>query len=430
MLQTENYITSNRQLGSPFKKYLAQIEFALLCLVIAVLPTFEAPKQIFWGLYFITAITRLIINRSLLDFKWPDLFFGLWLATALASTIGAGMPGNHEWKGFKDLFMYSSTAWLLYRSNYTPTQLKNLLMLSVIFALPPLLWGMWLHLGPTHKNFLELNSVGNVNHSAIYLSIAFGVSLSFTLYQQINRGIFQKIFFFIITTLFFISIVISESRAALGITIILSIFLFMLLSSNKKIRWLGFGLISLSILTIVIANPVILQKHKSNVANSNALAGRAEVWNVSMEAAKWHPLIGLGMDNWKYITPHAIKVSVEKRGEIYVSDNYSFPGHSHNLYLTVFVERGILGITTLMLILLAWGVKLYKSYQICKANHQLIIWGSSLSAYIIATSIGIVNTTIHHEHGIFTAICLGIFLAITRPEYKEFSLSIKKERKN
>jgi O-antigen ligase len=411
MLQTENYITSNHQLGSPFKKYLAQIEFVLLCLVVAVLPTFEAPKQIFWGLYFITAITRLIINRSLLDFKWPDLFFGLWLLTALASTLGAGMPGHHEWKGFKDLFMYSSTAWLIYRSDYTLKQLGGLLIVSVITVIPPLLWGAWLHLGPAHKQFLELNSVGNVNHSAIYLSIAFGVSLSFTLYQQVNRGMFQKIFFIIITALFFIGIVISESRAALGITIILAVFLFLLLSSNKKIRWLGFGLISLSIFTIVIANPVILQKHKSNVAKSNALAGRAQVWNVSMEAAKWHSLIGLGMDNWKYINPHAIKESVEKRGEIYVSDNYSFPGHSHNLYLTVLVERGLLGLGTLIIILLAWGIQLARSYQVFRANDQLLIWGSALSAYIVASGIGMVNTTIHHEHGLLTALCLGVFLA-------------------
>ncbi len=85
MLQTENYITSNQQLSTPFKKYLGQFEFLLLCLVIAVLPTFEAPKQIFWGLYFIAAITRLVINGSLLNFKWPDLFFGLWFISALAA---------------------------------------------------------------------------------------------------------------------------------------------------------------------------------------------------------------------------------------------------------------------------------------------------------------------------------------------------------
>ncbi len=414
MLQTENYITSNYQLGSPFKKYLAQIEFALLCLVVAVLPTFEAPKQIFWWLYFITAITRLIINRSLLDFKWPDLFFGLWLLTSLASTIGAGMPGHHEWKGFKDLFMYSSTAWLIYRSDYSLKQLGGLLIVSVITVIPPLLWGAWLHLGPVHKQFLELNSVGHVNHSAIYLSIAFGISLSNTLYEWRNMGMYQKIIFAIITALLFISIVISESRAALGITIILAVFLFMLLSSNKKIRWLGFGLICLSMLTIVFANPVILQKHKSNVANSNALAGRAQVWNVSIEAAKWHPLIGLGMDNWKYITPNAIKESVEKRDEIYVSDNFSFPGHSHNLYLTVLVERGIIGLSTLILIFLALGIQLFRSYPVFRTNDQLLIWGSALSAYIVAGGIGMVNTTIHHEHGLLTALCLGVFLAAMR----------------
>lgn len=414
MLQTENYITSNHQPGSPFKKYLAQIEFALLCLVIAVLPTFEAPKQIFWGLYFITAITRLIINRSLLDFRWPDLFFGLWFASALASTIGAGIPGHHEWKGFKDLFMYSSTAWLVYRSNYTTTQLKNLLILSVIFVLPPLLWGIWLHLGPINKPNLELKSVGHVNHSAIYLCIVFGISLCTSFFKFKANKTTQAILFTLITALIFWSIVIAQSRAAFGIAIILTILLIPLLANNKKIKWLFLSLFSISLIVIAAINPIIIQKHKANVLANNISSNRSQVWNVSLEAAKWHPALGLGMDNWKLITPKKIQISVEKSGQIYKADNYFYAGHSHNVYLTILVERGILGLSTFMLIILAWGSQLLRSYQNFRNNDQLLIWGASLSAFIVASGIGMVNTTIHHEHGLLTALCLGIFLAAKR----------------
>ncbi len=414
MPQTENYITSNHQLGSPLKKYLAQIEFALLCLVIAVLPTFEAPKQIFWGLYFITAITRLIINRSLLDFKWPDLFFGLWFASALASTIGAGMPGHHEWKGFKDLFMYSSTAWLVYRSNYTPTQLKNLLILSVILVIPPLLWGIWLHLGPINKQFLELKSVGHVNHSAIYLCIVFGISLSASFFKFKANKTKQAIFFTTIAALIFWSIVITQSRAAFGIAIILTILLILLLTNNKKIKWLFLSLFSITLIVIAAINPIIIQKHKDNVLANNISSNRSQVWNVSLEAAKWHPALGLGMDNWKLITPKKIQISVEKSGQTYKADNYFYAGHSHNVYLTILVERGFIGLSTFMLMILAWGSQLLRSYQNFKNNDQLLIWGASLSAFIVASGIGMVNTTIHHEHGLLTALCLGIFLAAKR----------------
>jgi O-antigen ligase len=410
----ENYITSNQQLNSPFKKYLAQIEFALLCLVIAVLPTFEAPKQIFWGLYFITAITRLMINRSLLDFQWPDLFFGLWLAAALASTLGAGMPGHHEWKGFTDLFMYSSTAWLVYRSNYTPTQLKNLLILSVVLVLPPLLWGIWLHLGPINKQYLELKSVGHVNHSAIYLCIVFGISLGASFCAINSKKTIQAILLTIITALIFWSLVIGQSRAAFGIATTLSFFLIFLLTDNKKIKHLFVSLASIALIIIVAMNPIIVQKHKQYVSNNDITSSRLQVWNVSFEAAKWFPPLGLGMDNWKLITPKAIQLSVEKSGQTYKADDYFYPGHSHNVYLTILVERGIIGLSTFMLIILAWGTQLLRSYKNFRNNDQMLIWGASLSAFIVATGIGIVNTTIHHEHGLLTALCLGIFLAAKR----------------
>jgi hypothetical protein len=73
----------------------------------------------------------------------------------------------------------------------------------------------------------------------------------------------------------------------------------------------------------------------------------------------------------------------------------------------------MIGLSVLIIALLAWGIHLIKTYQPCKRQKQLMIWGSSLSAYTIVFVIGTVNTTIHHEHGLLTALCLGIFLAAT-----------------
>jgi len=413
MTQLKNQKLGNYLLNNSWGKSLAQVEFALLCLVIAVLPTFEAPKQIFWGLYFITAITRLLINRSLLDFKWPDLFFGLWFASALASTLGAGMPGQHEWKGFKDLFMYSSTAWLVYRSNYTTKQLENILILTIISVIPPLLWGAWLYLGPAQKAYLELKSVGHVNHSSIYLAIVYGICLSFFLCLRKKLSFSKRLFFAIVLLLLFSSIVIGQSRAAFGITILVSFLLIFLLSSTPSTKILGFGFFISVMIIIFFTEPLIFQKQKDTLAANNILSNRNQVWNVSLEAARWSPLLGLGMNNWKLINRDTIKESVEKRGGIYQANNYHFAGHSHNIYLSILVERGILGLSTFVLIILAWGTQLAKSYRFCNVNGKLMFWGSSLSTYILAIGIGMVNTTIHHEHGLLTALCLGIFLATT-----------------
>ncbi len=384
--------------------------------MIAVLPTFEAPKNIFWALYFIAATTRLIVQRRSLTWRWPDALFGIWIASALASTIGAGIPGHDEWSGFKDLFIYSSTAWLIYKSNYTQKQLTNLLLLALISVIPPLFWGAWLHLGPTHKEYLELKSVGHVNHSAIYLTIMYGISLSMTVRQWPSSSFPKNLSFTTITTLLFLSIVIGQSRAALGIALPLSILIFFLLTDSKKNKLISLILVIFCFVSLVLINPIVLQKHKNNLITNNTLAGRAQVWNVSLEAARWHPALGLGMNNWKFITPEAIKESIEKRGIPYQPDDHIFPNHSHNLYLTILVERGMIGLSVLVFALLTWGIHLIKTYQPCKRQGQLMIWGSALSAYIIVIGIGTVNTTIHHEHGLLTALCLGILLAATHPK--------------
>ncbi len=419
MTQLKNRKLGNHLFNNSWGKSLAQFEYILLCLVIIVLPTFEAPKHIFWVLYFISAIARLINNKSLLNWKWHDLFFGLWLISALASTLGAGMQNHHEWKGFKDLFIYSSTAWLVYRSNYSLKQLTNLLIVAIIAVTIPLLWGLWLHLGPAHKQYLELKSVGHVNHSAIYLTIIFGISLSITIHQWASKTVFKKLFFTGISGLLLSSIVISQSRAALAVALLVSTFLFLFLIDRIRIKLMCLIFLGLFLSGITLVNPVILQKHNNNVLANNILSGRSEVWNVSLEAARWHPIFGLGMDNWKLITPEKIKESVEQRGQIYRADSYFFPNHSHNLYLTILVERGIVGLNIFVFALLAWGIQLIRTYQACKSQNKIIIWGSSLSAYTVAIGIGAVNTTIHHEHGLLTALCLGIFLAATQSKFSE-----------
>jgi multisubunit Na+/H+ antiporter MnhC subunit len=79
----------------------------------------------------------------------------------------------------------------------------------------------------------------------------------------------------------------------------------------------------------------------------------------------------------------------------------------------------MIGLSVLFITLLTWGIHLIKTYQLCKRQGQLMIWGSALSAYMVGIGIGAMNTTIHHEHGLLTALCLGMFLAVTHSKITE-----------
>lgn len=388
---------------------LLKLEFLFLALFIFSLPSFEAPKNIFWVFFFITALVRLFYSfRNFQVQTWDVLFFALVLS-AFLTTIFPGFKGYDEWKGFKDLLMYTSIGWLIYRSNYSKKQLNFLLIFIIISTIPPLLWGIWLKIGPINKEFLELNSVGHVNHSAIYLTMTFGISLSLLISNFNTLWNFKKIILLTICILFFISIVISQSRAALGVTVLITVFL---IFSIAKANFKRVSLIFLvAILTgIYFIQPVVLQKQVTLNHMDNVLSGRSEVFNVSLEASKWAPLLGLGMSNWKQITAEQVKQSIEVRGEVYKEKNYLFVGHSHNLFLTVLVERGYIGLASLISLLIAWLITLIKYYSKIDQANNLTFWASSLSAWLVTVVIGTVNTTLHHEHGALTFIILGIFL--------------------
>jgi O-antigen ligase len=137
------------------------------------------------------------------------------------------------------------------------------------------------------------------------------------------------------------------------------------------------------------------------------------VWNVSIEAARFYPVFGVGNGNWNRITLDDLKKSTGERGVPFDETNYAIQyGHSHSLYLTSIVERGVVGFTVLIVFMVSWLVTLIKSYHKLKSSTQgSYIWGASLSAWIVTCGVGFVNSTFHHEHAILALLFLGLHLS-------------------
>jgi O-antigen ligase len=401
------------------KKTLMWIDLLMLSLMIVSLPSVEGPKNIFLVFYLITRILIELLGFNMKKFQWSgwDNVFLIIVVTALLSTLFAGMPHLEEWKGYKVLLTAILTGWFLSRAHYTEKNYHNLFKLIIISALPPLLWGLYQYFITHSKETLELHSVGHVNHSAIYLVMIFGASLGWFLSRlNINKDTLQKKFQTILlgmlSLLFFISLIIGQSRGAFGIGAILGLSLMILLGKNKKIRWIGIlSIIGILLLTILLKTSII-QKHIADSADNNVLAYRDRVWNVSLEAARFHPILGIGMSNWHFITLDQLKKSVESRTETFNPDKYFFPGHSHNLYLTALVERGIVGFIVTFIFMLAWIASLIKTFRRAKrSGEETFLWAGSFSAWVATFGIGLVNTTFHHEHAILACLFLGLYVS-------------------
>ena len=399
-----------------FKNKLKFLELVFLSLFLAFLPSLEAPKNIFLAGYLITALYR---QSQLPPSKWTiwDWVFLSLIASSFLSALFPFVAGGSEWKGFRGMLLWITFGWTLYRSEYDLSEKKYLFIFAIIMTLPPLIWGLTESLVLHTKDALQLNSVGHVNHSAIYLCMMAGALLSL-LISQLQSA--QKKYVFITSLLcifLFSSVIISQSRGAFGILFLLAFALFLLSKLSTKIKTMSLALLTIFLISIVFISPApVIEKQIINQNNHDVLSQRDKIWRKAFEVVRLNPLLGIGNGNWNSITIDQIKSSVESRGEIFDAEKFKMEHpHPHNIYLSNLVDRGILGFIIFLSFMFIWLITLINSYK--KFNHDskamLFIMGS-FSAWTTIFGIGFVNTTFHHENALLALFFLSLHLNYLR----------------
>ena len=399
-----------------FKNKLKFLELTLLSVFLVFLPSLEAPKNIFLAGYLIVALYRQSQFPSSKWTIWDWVFLSL-IASSLLSALFPFVAGGSEWKGFRGTLLWVTFGWTLFRTDYNEKEKKYLFIFAILMTLPPLLWGLTQLLILFTKDSLQLHSVGHVNHSAIYLCMIAGASLSVLISQL--QGTQKKYVF--ITTLVFIfiisSVIISKSRGAFGIVFLLVFALLLLSKLPIKIKTIYVFLLSIFLINIVFIMPAaVINKQIVNQNNHDILSQRDKVWRASFEVARLNPMFGIGGGSWKQINIDQLKSSVESRGETFVAEDFALQwGHPHNIYLSNLVDRGILGFITFLSFMFIWLIKLIKSYKKFNQDSKamLFIMGS-FSAWTTIFGIGFVNTTFHHENALLALFFLSLHLNYLR----------------
>jgi O-antigen ligase len=401
-----------------FRNKVIHLDLIMLSLMIVSLPSLEAPKNVFLVGYLITRVISEVIQfkQGIKQWKGWDLLFLVIIFTAFLSTVFAGFSGLEEWQGYKVFLTALLTGWFLSRAHYSQNQYRIIFLLALLAIIPPFLWGLYEYLIIHSKKSLEIHSVGHVNHSAIYLTMIFGATLGWFIsqynYRKKNEATqWQTILIGIMSFILFIALIITQSRGAFGIAILLGLCL-LFLTNHMKLRIVGIVTILLVVISSMFLETKIIQKQINNQKSDNVLAYRDKVWNVSIEGSRFSPLFGIGLSNWHFINLSQIQKSVEARGEIFDAENYFFPGHSHSLYFSALVERGIVGLIATLFFMFYWLYDLIKTFKWSKkSSTSYMLWAGSFSAWVATFGIGLVNTTFHHEHGILACLFLGLYIS-------------------
>lgn len=386
-------------------------EFFWLLGLVFFLPLFEAPKNICWAAYLLTWLYNRVRAR---DWGGPwdrwDTLIALWIASAYLVAAFAGVH-HDEWRGATDVLKYGSVLWVLKRSRYDERALLWILGAVIAATLLTLPWGYWRLYVTRAKDFLELNSVGHVNHSAIYLAIIFGAALSVAIAYWERLEPAGRAALGTAVTALLASVFVTESRAAIGATVLFVFALVAALGVRRRIDvWRGLMIASLALAIALASLPGVLNKTVEKTAEGVPLSYRDDIWSNALVEWRQFPLFGVGMGNFG-------RVPLEKLQEWNRSQDWKIrataqgeTSHAHSLYFTTLAERGLVGLAALVAVVLAWGAALARGLRSAKDPLDWALFGAALAAWLVTMTVGIVNTTLHDEHGILSVLLFGLWL--------------------
>jgi O-antigen ligase len=127
------------------------------------------------------------------------------------------------------------------------------------------------------------------------------------------------------------------------------------------------------------------------------------------------PFAGVGMGNFNEISDRHVLGWLARDGRPLELRAYLANSHAHSLYVNTLVERGLVGSLPVALLIVAWAVLLARTRPgESEDETAFMVWGASFSGWFVTVAAGLINTTLHHEHGLLAAILLGMHLAFSR----------------
>jgi O-antigen ligase len=362
---------------------------------------FEAPKNLFLGIYLLLNLTRQYKERNFFKLKNTDYIFTFLFASIFFSSFLAEFPGE-QWHGFKSSLPLLAFGFLLARSNYTIKTLKYLFIFSIISFIPTVLFGFyelfWLH----KFYFLKIHSLGHVNSSGIYTTLILSACVSISL---LSDKLSKKLFFSGLAFLNYVALLFIQSRSAFAIFLIFTLSLIILFEKFRK--ELLISAFILLVFSYTTHTPVI-EKHLNQQKMGSTLAERDMIWNVASEGIRSNlSFFGIGPNNYFLLNESFIKESLEARGAIYDSSHYKYTDLTHNIYLSFLIERGIVGLLALISLMIFWARSLFLTYTNKEELHSFF-WSASFASFLSIFIVGFTHTTFVHESGLLALFFFGI----------------------
>ncbi len=393
----------------------SHFEVSLIAATLVSLPLFEAPKNIFSLMFLLAWFAQSFRRQSLganCALNWPiwGLAAVLWVSPLFSSYGDTITPLNSapRWT-LLALFVIAAA-----RLNYSQSQILTVwgaLMIGGAIAAAESFW-VW-HLSA--KPYPEFRSVGHVNHSSMYTLIPLAAGLG-ALYAR-ERWLQILGVIAIVSSLAFLP----PSRSLVGGVAITAVII-VALSIVAVRKWSLSGLVLSTVAGLALVSAVLMtppaegfrSELVQRVTGENFFSGRDKILNSALAVWDQHPLLGIGWFSFGTATSEeAVRAALEADGIEYDPNVYWHFPHGHNLWTTMLIERGLIGVA-LVTILLFLYFKTFLPIALGRDQLDPIDRGAAVGALLVAVGFavaGLGNTTMINEHGhagmAFVAVAYG-----------------------
>lgn len=312
------------------------------------------PTMALVGLILLCLGSLLIRGITNPNFKWKFdgigfLMIGMLIIYFLAAvTSFVPLKSMQIWLIY---FAFMSVYFLIINTVKTKKQLIDLLMVFVLSGLLVCLYGIaqyvfgwdtaaaWID----EEMFTDIkmriySTLGNPNVLGEYILLVLPVSVGLL---WIKKKPLQKLVYLAITGILFLALILTFSRGCwIGIMIAAAIFITFVAGK----LW-GLGLIALPILPAVLPESITNRFLSIGDLQDSSTSYRVYIWMGTLAMMKdfWKSGIGMGSEAFAEVYP-------------FYSYHSIVAPHSHNLFLQIAVESGVVGILVFLLIL-AWALK-------------------------------------------------------------------------
>ncbi|HEY4139458.1 MAG TPA: O-antigen ligase family protein, partial [Casimicrobiaceae bacterium] len=341
-----------------------ELELALLIGLAIALPMFEGVKNILWGLYALFWYA----NRLRDGWSWRSLG-GRWdgwdtiLALLLVGTaVGSVFSGMHadEWRGWRDVFRMTSILWFIKRSGYGERDWLRLHIALQIGVTIATVWALIALAWPHSYEGIQLNSVGHVNQSIIYIVICFGALLAALSAYWARMPPWLRAAAIAEVALLLVALFVAASRSAAA-TAMIGALAFGLLWLRHSPRLILCVVVVITAFGVAVARFDTDMKRKQEYAKASAspvLNERSPIWQQAYIAWRAYPVFGIGGDNFGRLSVEQIEQWEQARSASYDPTTFIGTSHAHSLYLNTLATRGLLGMALLAILLVAWATSL------------------------------------------------------------------------